>query len=816
MNIFNATDAATTGLDRLIGGKAANLHALGRTFPIPPWFAVTTEAFRDDLVMAPDLRTAIDKAVATLGTGRLAVRSSAAGEDGETASHAGQLKSFLNIAPAEVADHVVKVWQSAQADSVTAYRTQRGQGGRLVPAVLVQVMCRPEAAGIAFGCDPVTGDRQICVITATPGLGDALAGGEVDGVTYRVPRDPQGGVKGDDPLLGHGQLRAIEDLLRRTEGHFGGPQDMEWAIVGGQLHLLQARPVTALPASASDTVIWDNSNIVESYSGVTSPLTFSFARYVYAQVYADFCRLLGISERRIKANHNRFWHMLGYIRGHVYYHIANWYALLALFPGFRNNQAFMEQMMGLKTPLPEAMTAAMTAAPSTGWARITDGVAVGRAVLGLAWQQIRLPRTMRDFYARLDRALGTELEAGLDLIGLAQVYRRLEGQLLSHWDAPLINDFLCMIAFGVSRRHLQVCAGEVGLQYHCDVLIGQGNMVSAEPARLIRHMADMVADDAEAMAALCQGDVAAIAAARRRLPDFDRALDAYLDTFGDRCLQELKLESPTVRDDPAALHAAIGHMAGRTQPAAERPDLPALGTIIGRNPLRLAWVGLWLNWARQFVRQRENLRFERTRVFGRVRRIFLAIGVQLEAAGQLDAARDVFMLEVEEVLGFIEGTSTLGDLKGLAALRRAGMSDFDAAPAPPSRLTSLGAVGLGITAEAATTTDAVGGETLKGVGCCRGRIRGRVRVIDDPRSARLEPGEIMVARFTDPGWITLFVNAAGILVERGSLLSHSAIVAREMNIPAIVALDGMMAWLKTGDVVEMDGATGVVRKVDHD
>ena len=299
------------------------------------------------------------------------------------------------------------------------------------------------------------------------------------------------------------------------------------------------------------------------------------------------------------------------------------------------------------------------------------------------------------------------------------------------------------------------------------------------------------------------------------MPQFDRALDVYLETFGDRCLQELKLESPTVRDDPGALHAAIGHMAGRTQPATERPDLPALSAIIGRNPLRLAWVGLWLDWARQFVRQRENLRFARTRVFGRVRRIFLAIGAQLQAAGRLDAARDIFMLEVEEVLGFIEGTSTLGNLKGIVALRRGGMSDFAAAPAPPSRFTSLGAVGLGLTEDAATI-DAVGGETLKGVGCCRGRIRARVRVIDDPRSARLEPGEIMVARFTDPGWITLFVNAAGILVERGSLLSHSAIVAREMSIPAIVALDGVMAWLKTGDVVEMDGATGVVRKVDHD
>jgi pyruvate,water dikinase len=505
--------------------------------------------------------------------------------------------------------------------------------------------------------------------------------------------------------------------------------------------------------------------------------------------------------------------MLGSVRGHVYYHLVNWYRLLALFPGFKMNQGFMEQMMGVKTPLPEAIVADIIGPKPGFWTQLIDGLDFARTLAGLIWHQVRLPATMRAFYARLDEALTEDIDT-LGLDGLVRAYRKLEDRLLSRWDAPLINDFLCMIAFGLSRQQMEKHGGEAGLRYHADVMIGQGDIISAEPARLMRKMAGLIAGDAAAIDAFIEADDDVVAVTRARLPKLDAELTTYLARFSDRCLQELKLESPTLRDDASSLYRAIGHMARSGPASAEtREALPELATIIGRNPLRLWFVTRLLDWARRGVRQRENLRFERTRVFGRVRQIFLAIGRHLTRAGQLDAPEDIFMLEVEEVLGFIEGTSTTASLKSLVDLRRAEQQMFKAMPAPPSRFTSYGAVGLGdITPDVAIAATATG-DHLKGLGCCRGTVRGRVRVITEPKSATLEPGEIMVARFTDPGWITLFVNAAGILVERGSLLSHSAIVAREMNIPAIVALDGVMDWLTTGDLVEMDGAAGIVRKV---
>jgi phosphohistidine swiveling domain-containing protein len=842
MSIFYADDAyqdtKDNRLEGLIGGKAANLWALGQSFPIPAWFAVTGSAFLDNLTpeqvqafksgaavrdfyLMPELERAIADAAVTLAAGghKLAVRSSAIGEDGASASYAGQLQSFLNIEPADVPAYVLKVWASAFADSVAAYQTQKSETVRLVPAVLVQVMLSPYAAGVAFGCDPVTGNMDICVINATPGLGDKLVGGEENGVLYYVPRDPAKTVTGDDPLLSITQLRAIERLLWRAEAHFGTPQDMEWGIQDSRLYLLQARPITTLKAAAGEEIVWDNSNIVESYSGVTSPLTFSFARYVYAHVYIGFCGLMGVAGTQITANHNRFFHMLGYVRGHIYYHLVNWYRLLALFPGFKMNRAFMEQMMGVKTPLPAHIVDEITGPRPDGWARFVDGMRFARTLLGLLWHQIRLPMTMRRFYARLNQALGGDKTDSLDLEGLAKAYRTLEAQLLSHWDAPLINDFLCMIAFGLSRKQMEKFGAEAGLQYHADFMIGQGDIISAEPARLMREMADLLTGDAAAISAFIDADDQAIASTRRRIPEIDQRLDAYLSKFSDRCLQELKLESPTLRDDASTLFRAIGHMAraGHAE-IADKQSLPELANVIGHNPLRLWWVKALLNWARSGVRQRENLRFERTRVFGRVRLIFVTIGEHLTRAGFLDTPHDIFLLEVEEVLGFIEGTSTLITLKELADLRRVQQQNFKDQLAPPSRFISHCAMGIflngPIMPDLSAVPQGVDGDSLKGLGCCRGTIRGKVRVIADPKGAHLERGEIMVAQFTDPGWITLFVNASGILVERGSLLSHSAIVAREMNIPAIVALDGVMDWLATGDWVEMDGATGIVRKLD--
>jgi pyruvate,water dikinase len=234
------------------------------------------------------------------------------------------------------------------------------------------------------------------------------------------------------------------------------------------------------------------------------------------------------------------------------------------------------------------------------------------------------------------------------------------------------------------------------------------------------------------------------------------------------------------------------------------------------NPLKALVFSWVLRNARDRVRDRENLRFERTRLFGRVRQIVRELGRHLAADGQIENADDVFYLNLEEVLSPHDATLTTTDLKALVRIRRAEFDDYRSSPAPPDRFQTRGSLHRYQEFESELPPLDLTGDTRQGVGACAGIVRGPVRVVGDPREATLAPHEILVAQQTDPGWVILFPSAAGLLVERGSLLSHSAIVSREMNLPCIVSLSHITSWLTTGDWVEMDGKTGLVRKIARD
>jgi len=789
------------------GGKAAALARLAADgFDVPPFLVLTDAAFGTDGLAA-------DLPLDRLGPGPYAVRSSARGEDGAEDSHAGQFDTLLNVAAEGIADAARAVRASGDAARVAEYRRLRGLHGDGLPAVIVQRMVPARAAGVAFSADPVSGVRGRAVISATAGLGDALVSGQVDGEGWTLDAD---GTPLEGPaapaVLTLAEAQQVAALARRAEALFGAPQDIEWAFEGDRLTILQARPITTplRPNPAPDTalVVLDNSNIIESYPGHVSPLTYSFAAYCYDRVYRSFVRLLGMPRAGVARNADVFANLLARVDGRVYYTLGNWYRALALLPGFRVNRGFMETMMGVDEPLPPELTDAIAPPPSTGLARIADMARLTRVGLGLIVQAMLLPRTKRQFMARLDGAIkGAADTETANLTRLARNYRTIEADLLDRWDAPLVNDFLCMIGFGLSRKMLETWAGPRGLAFHNDVMIGQGDIVSAEPVQRIARMASL-AREAGAMDALAKGR-----AALAEHPALTAEIDAYLAAFGDRCTEELKLESTPLSDDPAPLLAAI--RAGAARDMAPRTDRnpPDWAALIPDRPARRALARVVTGWARARVRDRENLRFERTRIFGQARRVFRAMGREFHALGALDDPRDIFHLTVQEVLGAIEGAAVTSDLRALAALRKAQAEAQRARPDPPRRILLRGAarVGRGAAASPPVTGD---GDTRSGTGCSAGVIRAKARVIRDPLTERLEAGEILVAANTDPGWIAVFANASGIVVERGSLLSHSAIVARELGIPCVVGIADATGWIASGEVIEVDGGSGVVRKAD--
>jgi pyruvate,water dikinase len=336
----------------------------------------------------------------------------------------------------------------------------------------------------------------------------------------------------------------------------------------------------------------------------------------------------------------------------------------------------------------------------------------------------------------------------------------------------------------------------------------------------------MTAEDPDLRAALVNGTSEEIEHLATSRPEFQKLSRAYLARFGDRTVNELKLESSTLHDDPLPLYRAVGALASQRRSAQEPGETTSADRLRAesRNRVRQALSAhpvrrILFNWvvrhAQRRVRDRENLRLERTRLFGRVRRIFLEIGRRLHAEGRLDDARDIFYLEVDEVLAFADGRTTTTDLRGLAAIRKTEFAAYAAGAPPPDRFEVRGSVYTWQELRETRPLTMDSGEDRKGLGCSPGIVRGPVRVVTDPTA--VDPGHnaILVAEHTDPGWIMVFPSARGVLVERGSLLSHAAIVARELGIPAVVSLPGLTRWLRDGDVVEMDGSTGLVRRLSQ-
>jgi pyruvate,water dikinase len=350
------------------------------------------------------------------------------------------------------------------------------------------------------------------------------------------------------------------------------------------------------------------------------------------------------------------------------------------------------------------------------------------------------------------------------------------------------------------------------------LILTQGGIISAEPAKLMKQMARklyVLGFDTTEFKEWC---------VKVDNSEIKTDIDSYIERFGDRCLDELKLESITLFDNPELLYQTLFElsqnevlMSTEEKVETDEKSKEMEQEVLAKLPFMKRHIFAWIiKMARKTVRERENLRFERTRLFGRVRKVFLEIGKKLVGERVLNDYRDIFYLEVGEVQSFIEGTSTLTNLKDLAELRKAEFARFETEAAPSDRFTTYGVVYKNNKFTSRSNNVILEGNMQQGLGCCPGIVRGKVKVVRDPKNVTIEKGTILVAERTDPGWIMLFSSVSGILVERGSLLSHAAIVSRELNLPAVVSVPGLMDWLKDDDIVEMDGTTGTITKITDD
>jgi rifampicin phosphotransferase len=583
--------------------------------------------------------------------------------------------------------------------------------------------------------------------------------------------------------------------------------------------LLQARPITNLHQIADpdgEHIVWDNSNIIESYPGVTTPLTFSFIIKMYEAVYVQFGEMMGVNQADIEENQGTFANMLGLIKGRVYYNLLSWYKALSLLPGYALNAGFMEKMMGVKERF-ELKDLKQRS-------KFSERLRVVNMVRIMIQNLRALPQMRIDFQADFNVVMQEYDKIDFEkrrADELMHLYTRFEQTLLKKWKAPLVNDFFAMIYFGVLQKLIVQYGISDTPSIANDLLCGSKDIISTEPVYRCLNIATMIAENEKAKSFFLQKDEHQIwqQLQKGNFPQLKTEIDAYIRKFGERCVGELKLETITYKQQPTNFIKILKSYVeqGVTKRISEAKIEEQLcnnanqkvNNSLKNNFLRKLIFNYVLKNTRTLVSARENLRYERTRGFGVVRALFCAIGKVFFGENVLEQPRDIFYLSKEEIFDHIKGTSFNPDLKALIALRKAHFAAFEA-ETTGDRIHTRGIVYQGNSFNPPLHRVALTGD-LQGIGCCPGRVKAKVRVVKNPNEVENLNGAILVTSSTDPGWVTLFPTASAILVERGSLLSHSAIVSREMGKPCIVGITGLLQILKTGDVVEMDGSTGIVQ-----
>ena len=777
------------------------------------------------------------------GAVAVAVRSSSVREDQEGASAAGLHETVLNVRDLDALEDALKrCWASVFTPRVITYLDRVGGAPDAAVGIVVQAMVPADVAGVLFTVNPLTGDAGEMVINAAYGLGSTVVDGRVSPDTWRVdkasggPRDRVIGQKSKAAMLADAGGVELRDVPReraermsldestvdrlaqlglRIEAHFNGARDVEWALHGDRLYVLQARPVTTAvvpgtlrwqkrsvdPASRAK-IVWSNVNVGEALPGVATPLTWSvlssFSELGFRRAFGSLgCTVPKEAE------------LVGSFRGRIYLNMTEFMSILTQVPGLRP-RALLALGGGGEVDRLEADVERRS--PTAFLARLPwTATRFARENFQLTERVERFEATFESERRRLSVDPRVLAPQALDRM-LASVER-----LLDEAGAVMLTAYGNLLGTAVVLSSgLRWVAGDRADALQRDLLSGIADLDSAAPGLRLWHIAEMASSE-PALAEM----VTTRAAEELRvsaLPEgpTKRALQRFLEAYGHRGAREAELAEPRWREDPALLFATLRNHLLTPRAEGTRPiDIErrlrerrarAEAEVEARMPFaaRRAFRAL-LRLVERFTRLREQLRGHVTEVLGLIRIVALDASRRI-ALAEPDAGRDAaFYLTLDELHQVLRRSGLRVATR--VRQRRRQVERDRALPDPPDTF-------VGYPPPAASTVDLEDG-VLRGLAASSGRVEGRARVVTSAQDATLlEAGEILVASCADVGWSPLFLVASAVVTDLGGPLSHASIVLREYGVPAVVNVKHGTQQIRTGDRIVVDGDAGTVRIVD--
>jgi rifampicin phosphotransferase len=799
-----------------------------------------------DAIVPDFLAQAIAEAYEGLGDGEtvpVAVRSSATAEDLPQASFAGQQDTYLNVVGVEsVLDAVRRCWASLWTDRAVSYRAKNGIDPHSVRlAVAVQRMVGASVAGVLFTANPVTGRRRQAVIDASPGLGEAVVSGMVNpdhfvvntatgeiverrlgdkrvaimagsaGGTQRV--ELEAGEEGAS--LSDGQVLALARLGERVEEHYGMPQDTEWAIDDGGIWLLQARPITTLfplpegaPTKEEDLRVYFSFSVAQ---GVYRPLT-PMGIQTFRLITSALATLAGRPPR----NPYRGAPFFTEAAGRIFVDIT---PVLRSKRGRRLFEWAMRNMEARTVDIVRHLAADPRLSPvPTPMRPVLDTILTvfvrGRIPLRVV-EALARPEKARARAARVE----AQFRAAEDVPPDAAECLAAAERLLLEGPPDMLPYIPPVFAAGLAANAL---AGKLlgglatdderrvamrALPHNPTTEMDLALWSLAKEARADPDIARMLGEiPPERLAEEYRGGSLP--------PKLQTSLAGFLRLYGHRGVAEIDLGLPRWSEDPAYILSVLANYLRLDDPEAA-PDVQfaratreaeqmvdeLIRRATNKGRLRGALVRFLLGRARALSGLREMPKFCIVLLMAHARELLWTVGRELAETGRLQSAGDIFFLSVPEAWAALAGE----DLRPVVRDRRAVYEQEIGRRHVPRLLLSDG------TEPTPGTHHATGSDgVLRGTPASGGVVTQKAHVILDPGEAGLEPGEILVAPSTDPGWTPLFLTAGGLVMEMGGPMSHGAIVAREYGIPAVVGVPDATELIETGRRITLDGSAGEV------
>lgn len=759
----------------VFGNKAKGLASLqGHGFRTLPFTSVCVDG---DLVKM-DSEQVSQAIISQVGVSNFyAVRSSSITEDTDESAAAGQFKTLLGITKESLAEAIQEV-----AESLPKLALDEEPHGVVIQPLLHS---SESISGVMFT------HEERWMVNYAPGLCNYVVQGFEVAQRGFHPSGKSWMIKGAD--LRQGQLfdagaghivtkefetnnwpqhleRALLQLYRKVQQHYGKPMDVEWTFVDGQLYVLQIRPVTVdwLP----ELWLFDNSNLAESYTGTVSPMTASVARRLYKYVYEDLLTHSGVPKHTVRRHQYVFDNLVKDFNGRMYYVMNHWYSMMFFLPGYERNKENLERMITAEIRqeifLPESMR------PAT-WLKIAYYPLMLWKVLCFPWTKYRFNHIVqKDF-----NALGRTNFSTLTTPELQSLWNKCERRWLRRWYVTVESDTVLMTFLGWAEKKFS----PEELQNFLSV-----ETPSVKQLRDFKALAHEVMQAAPLKEALLAADESTFLTRLEQNQGLQERWTTYFSVFGGRFPNELKLESPSPMDDFSALSNAIQEIAS--------------SPLLSKGPQAHQQLPWGIKQLQRYIKQREAFRLLRSTAFGWLRRILLQAGVNAAKADHIQEPDDIFYLKIDE--WFAGDTDSW---KNLITARKAKYAEHSADRYPRSFATTPSGEAPPYIPAAAT------GESVEGQCVFPGVVHGRLLVMDEYRPGPWPEFDILVAKHTDPGWSMLISKAKGLVVEQGGLLSHASIVTRELGIPCIIGAPNATALLEDGGEAVLDAASGTLKPI---